>query len=176
MCGHNRLMRYENINNLQDKDFKRLTGVSLAAFEKMLAALKSGLRDFWPDTKPESGRSIVDDTDVLVRIPTSVSYWCDVWCQRDHSMPNHQKGWKRVDEIRLVSITSPKGADTADWCHGASQLNARKKSNESITAAKRNDIPKKRSWLWTGKPKASLQQHLGMAVTMIFNFSKKAGV
>jgi acyl-CoA synthetase (AMP-forming)/AMP-acid ligase II len=39
-------MRYETIKHLKDTDFKRLTGVQLETFEKMLAVVEKGLRHF----------------------------------------------------------------------------------------------------------------------------------
>jgi Helix-turn-helix of DDE superfamily endonuclease len=39
-------MRYETIQHLKDTDFKRLTGVQLETFEKMLAVVEKGLRNF----------------------------------------------------------------------------------------------------------------------------------
>jgi len=39
-------MRYGSIKTLKDEDFKRSTGVSRAMFEKMLAVLQKGMRDF----------------------------------------------------------------------------------------------------------------------------------
>lgn len=39
-------MRYETVQTLTDEAFKRLTGVQRATFEKMLAVVAAGLRDF----------------------------------------------------------------------------------------------------------------------------------
>lgn len=39
-------MRYEDIQNLKDEDFKRCTGVSRGMFEKMLKVVRGGIRDF----------------------------------------------------------------------------------------------------------------------------------
>ena len=39
-------MRYETVNKLKDGEFKRLTGVSRAVFEKMLAVVQREMRDF----------------------------------------------------------------------------------------------------------------------------------
>jgi len=44
-------MRYETIKHLKDTDFKRLTGVQRETFEKMLAAVEKGLRNFGRPTK-----------------------------------------------------------------------------------------------------------------------------
>jgi len=44
-------MRYETIKHLRDTDFKRLTGVQRETFEKMLAVLEKGMRDFGRPTK-----------------------------------------------------------------------------------------------------------------------------
>jgi hypothetical protein len=45
MC-HNRQMRYEEIKNRSDKDFKRLTGVEPETFQKMVSVLENELSDF----------------------------------------------------------------------------------------------------------------------------------
>lgn len=47
-------MRYETVKQLKDEDFKRLTEVSRAIFEEMLAVVKVGLRDF--GRKPKLSR------------------------------------------------------------------------------------------------------------------------
>ena len=39
-------MRYEAIQQLKDRDFKRLTGVQRETFEQMLKVVQKGLRDF----------------------------------------------------------------------------------------------------------------------------------
>ena len=44
-------MRCETIKHLKDTDFKRLTGVQRETFEKMLAVVENGLRDFGRPTK-----------------------------------------------------------------------------------------------------------------------------
>jgi len=44
-------MRYETIKHLKDTDFKRLAGVQRETFEKMLAAVEKGLRNFGRPTK-----------------------------------------------------------------------------------------------------------------------------
>jgi len=56
-------MRYETIQHLNDAAFKRLTGVQRETFDKMLAAVTKGLRNFGRPTK--LSRPIVDDFDVL---------------------------------------------------------------------------------------------------------------
>jgi len=45
MC-HNRHMRYEEIKNRTDKDFKRLTGVEHQTFKKMFAVLETEIPTF----------------------------------------------------------------------------------------------------------------------------------
>lgn len=44
-------MRYETIQHLKESDFKRLTGVQRATFERMLEVVEKGLRDFGRPTK-----------------------------------------------------------------------------------------------------------------------------
>jgi hypothetical protein len=45
MC-HNRQMRYEEIKNRSDKDFKRLTGVEPETFQKMVSVLENEMSSF----------------------------------------------------------------------------------------------------------------------------------
>ena len=45
MC-HNRYMRYEEIKDRNDKDFKRLTGVEHQTFQQMVTVLESELANF----------------------------------------------------------------------------------------------------------------------------------
>jgi len=44
-------MRYETVQKLKDKDFKRLTGVQRSTFEKMLEVVDKGLPDFGRPSK-----------------------------------------------------------------------------------------------------------------------------
>ena len=44
-------MRYETVETLKDEEFKRSTGVQRSTFEKMLAVVTTGLRDFGRPTK-----------------------------------------------------------------------------------------------------------------------------
>ena len=44
-------MRYEAVQSLNDEDFKRSTGVQRDTYEKMLAVVTTGLRDFGRPTK-----------------------------------------------------------------------------------------------------------------------------
>ena len=44
-------MRYETVQKLKDKDFKRLTGVQRSTFEKMLEEVEKGLPDFGRPSK-----------------------------------------------------------------------------------------------------------------------------
>jgi len=50
MC-HNGRMKYETVRTLKDEDFKRSTGVQRSTFEKMLAVVTTGLRNFGRPTK-----------------------------------------------------------------------------------------------------------------------------
>ncbi len=46
-------MRYETVKQLKDEDFKRLTGVSRAVFDQMLAVVQRDMRDFGRPAKLE---------------------------------------------------------------------------------------------------------------------------
>ena len=145
-------MRYENIKNLKDKDFKRLTGVSQAVFEKMLAALKSGLRDF--GRTPNLSRE-----DQLLM---TLMYWREYRTQfhigvtYGVSESTVCRTIKKVENVLMKSgefrLPGKKALIPSDNLIEVALIDATeqpierpKKSNESITAVKRNDIPKKRS-------------------------------
>ena len=145
-------MRYENIKNLKDKDFKRLTGVSHAVFEKMLAALKSGLRDF--GRTPNLSRE-----DQLLM---TLMYWREYRTQfhigvtYGVSESTVCRTIKKVENVLMKSgefrLPGKKALIPSDNLIEVALIDATeqpierpKKSNESITAVKRNDIPKKRS-------------------------------
>ena len=152
MCRHNRFMRYENIKDLKDKDFKRLTGVSHTVFEKMLAALKSGLRDF--GRTPNLSRE-----DQLLM---TLMYWREYRTQfhigvtYGVSESTVCRTIKKVENVLMKSgefrLPGKKALIPSDNLIEVALIDATeqpierpKKSNESITAAKRNDIPKKHS-------------------------------
>ena len=44
-------MRYETIEHLKERDFKRLTGIQRATFEQMLKVIEKGLRNFGRPSK-----------------------------------------------------------------------------------------------------------------------------
>ena len=54
MC-HNRHMKYEEIKNRSDKDFKRLTGVEHQTFQKMVSVLENEMPSF--GRPPKLGRA-----------------------------------------------------------------------------------------------------------------------
>ena len=145
-------MRYENIKNLKDKGFKRLTGVSHAVFEKMLAALKSGLRDF--GRTPNLSRE-----DQLLM---TLMYWREYRTQfhigvtYGVSESTVCRTIKKVENVLMKSgefrLPGKKALIPSDNLIEVALIDATeqpierpKKSNESITVVKRNDIPKKRS-------------------------------
>lgn len=145
-------MRYETVKQLKDEDFKRLTGVSRAMFEKMLQVVKAGLRDF--GRKPKLSR---EDQLLL-----TLMYW------REYRTEFHIGGTYAVSEATVCRtiqkienvlmqsgefrLPGRKALQPSDTVIEVVLIDATeqpierpKKSNAGITAAKRSDIPKKRS-------------------------------
>jgi hypothetical protein len=71
-------MRYATIRHLKDTDFKRLTGVQRETFEKMLAVLEKGLRDFGRPTELNRAAQIILPT-VQPLEPCFLICVCQIW-------------------------------------------------------------------------------------------------
>ena len=145
-------MRYETIETLKDKEFKRSTGVQRKVFEQMLEVVTAGLRDFGRPTK-------LSRADQLL---LTLMYWREyrtefhigqtygvseaTVCRTIRKIENvlikskqfHLPGKKvlrpseTVIEIVLVDATEQ-------------PIERPQKNNAGITVAKRSVIPKKRS-------------------------------
>ena len=145
-------MRYETIETLKDKEFKRSTGVQRKVFEQMLEVVTAGLRDFGRPTK-------LSRADQLL---LTLMYWREyrtefhigqtygvseaTVCRTIRKIENvlikskqfHLPGKKAlrpsetVIEIVLVDATEQ-------------PIERPQKNNAGITVAKRSVIPKKRS-------------------------------
>ena len=143
-------MRYETVQGLKDEDFKRLTGVQRSTFEKMLAVVQSGLRDFGRPPKLSRADQLLltlmywreDRTEFHIGAPYAVSE--ATVCRTIRKVEDvlikskqfHLPGKKvrqpsdTVIEIVLVDATEQ-------------PIERPKKDNAGITAAKRSVTPKK---------------------------------
>jgi len=145
-------MRYETIQTLKDEDFKRSTGVSRAMFDKMLTAVKAGLRDF--GRTPKLSRA-----DQLLM---TLMYWREyrtefhIGLTYGVSEATVCRTIKKVENVLMKSgefrLPGRKALQPSDTLIEVVLIDATeqpierpKKSNDSTTAAKRSGIPKKRN-------------------------------
>jgi len=145
-------MRYETVQTLKNEDFKRSTGVSRAMFEKMLTVVKAGLRDF--GRTPKLSRA-----DQLL---LTLMYWREyrtefhIGLTYGVSESTVCRTIKKVENVLMQSgefrLPGRKALEPSDTLIEVVLIDATeqpierpKKSNVSITAVKRSDIPKKRS-------------------------------
>jgi len=144
-------MRYENIKTLKDSDFKRLTGVSRSMFDKVVAVLERGLRNF--GRPPKLSRA-----DQLLM---TLMYWREyrtefhIGVAYDVSEATVCRTIQKVEdalmksgEFRLPGKKSLKPSDTlieVVLIDATEQpIERPKKSNVDTTAEKRSDIHRKR--------------------------------
>ena len=145
-------MRYENVQNLKDEAFKRSTGVSRTMFEKMLAVVKKGLRDFGRTPKLSRENQLL----------MTLMYWREyrtefhIGLTYGVSESTVCRTIKKVENVLMQSgefrLPGRKALEPSDTSIEVVLIDATeqpierpKKSNESITAVKRSDIPKKHS-------------------------------
>ena len=145
-------MRYETVEKLNDEAFKRCTGVQRKTFEKMLAVVEAGLRNFGrPTTLSRADQLLMTlmywreyRTEFHIGLTYGVSE--STVCRTIHKVENaliqskqfHLPGKKALQpsdtifEIVLVDATEQPSERP-------------KKDKNGITAAKRSCTPKKRS-------------------------------
>ena len=145
-------MRYETIQTLKDEDFKRSTGVSRAMFEKMLAVVKAGLRDFGRTPK------LIREDQLLM----TLMYWREyrtefhIGITYGVSEATVCRTIRKIENVLMKSgefrLPGKKALQPSDTLIEVILIDATeqpierpKKSNDSTIAAKRRDIPKKRS-------------------------------
>ncbi len=145
-------MRYENVQNLKDEAFKRSTGVSRTMFEKMLAVVKKGIRDFGRTPKLSRENQLL----------MTLMYWREyrtefhIGLTYGVSESTVCRTIKKVENVLMQSgefrLPGRKALEPSDTLIEVVLIDATeqpierpKKSNVSITAVKRSDIPKKRS-------------------------------
>jgi hypothetical protein len=144
-------MRYETIKHLKDTDFKRLTGVQRETFEKMLAVVEKGLRDFGRPTK-------LSRADQLLM---TLMYWREYRTEFHIAQSygvSEATVCRTIQKVENVLVRSgkfrlpgKKALQTSDTVFevvlvdvSEQPVERPKKAKNGITAAKRNAIPKKR--------------------------------
>jgi hypothetical protein len=145
-------MRYETVQKLKNKDFKRSTGVRRSTFEKMLEVVEAGLRDF--GRPPKLCRA-----DQLL---LTLMYWREyrtefhVGLTYGVSEATVCRTIKKVEDVLIKSkqfhLPGKKVLQPSDTLIEIVLVDATEqpierpqKDNAGITAAKRSVIPKKHS-------------------------------
>jgi len=145
-------MRYETIQHLKARDFKRLTGVQRETFDQMLQVVEKGLRDFG---RPPS----LSRADQLL---LTLMYWREyrtefhiaqsygvseaTVCRTIHKV---EDVLVRSKKFRLPGKKALQPSDTVFEVilvdASEQPIERPKKARNSTTVAKRSDTPKKRS-------------------------------
>ena len=145
-------MRYETVQNLKNKDFKRSTGIRRSTFEKMLEIVETGLRNF--GRRPKLSRA-----DQLL---LTLMYWREyrteflVGLTYDVSEATVCRTIKKIEDVLIKSkqfhLPGKKALQSSDTLIEIVLVDATeqpierpKKSNAGITAAKRSVTPRKHS-------------------------------
>lgn len=143
-------MRYETIQTLKDEEFKRSTGVSRAMYEKMIAVVRAGLRDF--GRTPKLSRE-----DQLLM---TLMYWREyrtefhIGLTYGVSEATVCRTIKKIENVLMKSgefrLSGRKALQPSDTLIEVVLIDATKqpierpkKSNGSTTAEKRSGTPKK---------------------------------
>jgi len=144
-------MRYETVQTLKDEDFKRSTGVSRAMFEKILAIVKAGLRDFGRTPK------LIREDQLLM----TLMYWREyrtefhIGLTYGVSEATVCRTIRKIENVLMKSgefrLPGRKALQPSDTLIEVVLIDATeqpierpKKSNADTTAVRRSDIPKKR--------------------------------
>ena len=145
-------MRYETIKQLKATDFKRLTGVQRETFEKMLAVVEKGLRDFGRPTKLSRADQL------LMTLMYWREYRTEFHIAQSYGVSEATvcRTIRKVEDalIRSTKFRLPgkKALQLSDTVFevilvdvSEQPVERPKKARKSTTAAKRGDIPKKHS-------------------------------
>jgi DDE superfamily endonuclease len=145
-------MRYETIKQLKDIDFKRLTGVQHETFEKMLAVVEKGRRDFGRPTKLSCADQLLmtlmywREYRTEFHIAQSYGLSESTVCRTIQKVEN---ALVRSGQFRLPGKKALQPSDTLFEVVlvdvSEQPIERPKKAKSVITAAKRDIIPKKRS-------------------------------
>ena len=145
-------MRYETIEDLQDKDFKRLTGVQRETFAEMLTVVEKGLGNF--GRPPKLGRA----DQLLLTLMYWREYRTEFHIAQSYGVSEATvcRTIRKVEDALVRSkkfrLPGKKALQPSDTVFEVILVDASeqpverpKKARKGITAAKRGDIPKKRS-------------------------------
>ena len=145
-------MRYETIEHLKDTDFKRLTGVQRETFAEMLKVVEKGLRDF--GRPPKLSRA----DQLLMTLMYWREYRTEFHIAQSYGVSEATvcRTIRKVEDALVRSkkfrLPGKKALQPSDTIFEVILVDASeqpverpKKARNSITAAKRGDIPKKRS-------------------------------
>jgi len=145
-------MRYETIGQLKDTDFKRLTGVQRETFEEMLKVVEKGLRDF--GRPPKLSRA----DQLLMTLMYWREYRTEFHIAQSYGVSEATvcRTIRKVEDVLVRSkkfrLPGKKARQPSDTVFEVILVDASeqpverpKKARNSTIAAKRSDIPKKRS-------------------------------
>ena len=145
-------MRYETIQHLRDTDFKRLTGVQRETFEKMLAVVEKGLRNF--GRPPKLSRA----DQLLMTLMYWREYRTEFHIAQSYGISEAavcrtirkiEDALVRSKQFRLPGKKALQPSDTVFEVVlvdvSEQPIERPKKGKNSITAVKRSATPKKRS-------------------------------
>jgi hypothetical protein len=145
-------MRYETIKHLKDTDFKRLTGVQRETFERMLAVVEKGLRDYGRPTKLSRADQLLltlmywREYRTEFHIAQSYGISESTVCRTIQKVEN---ALVRSGKFRLPGKKALQSSDTIFEVMlvdvSEQPIERPKKAKSGITVAKRSDILKKHS-------------------------------
>ena len=145
-------MRYETIKRLKDTDFKRLTGVQRETFERMLAVVEKGLRDYGRPTKLSRADQLLltlmywREYRTEFHIAQSYGISESTVCRTIQKVEN---ALVRSGKFRLPGKKALQSSDTIFEVMlvdvSEQPIERPKKAKSGITVAKRSDILKKHS-------------------------------
>jgi hypothetical protein len=145
-------MRYETIQHLRDTDFKRLTGVQRETFEKMLAVVEKGLRNF--GRPPKLSRA----NQLLMTLMYWREYRTEFHIAQSYGISEAAvcRTIRKIEDVlvrsRKFRLPGKKALQPSDTIFevmlvdvSEQPIERPKKAKNGITAVKRSATPKKRS-------------------------------
>jgi hypothetical protein len=145
-------MRYETVQKLKNKDFKRSTGVRRSTFEKMLEVVETGLRNFgrrpklsradqllltlmyWREYRTEFHVGLAYGVSEAIVCRTIKKIEDVLIKSKQFHLPGKKAPQSSVTLIEIVLVDATE-----------QPIERPKKDNAGITAANRSVIPKKHS-------------------------------
>jgi hypothetical protein len=145
-------MRHETIEHLKDMDFKRLTGVRRETFEEMLKVVEKGMRDF--GRPPKLSRA----DQLLMTLMYWREYRTEFHIAQSYGVSEATvcRTIRKVEDALVRSkkfrLPGKKALQPSDTVFEVILIDVSeqpverpKKARKGTTAAKRSDIPRKRS-------------------------------